>query len=121
MGQAHNCFPVFFLYHYLADHSTFILHSRIWQSPFSHQCLVFHEIASIIIRCFLYVEQGSGASSSFCALTSCSLVRRFILTYLIVGLRTGPSLIDLWTLTVSRWDAYSPSVSRQDCCSLSMK
>jgi hypothetical protein len=54
IGQAHNCFSVFFLYHYLADHSTFILHSRIWQSPFSHLFLVFHGIANINILCFLY-------------------------------------------------------------------
>ena len=56
MSQAHNCFPVFFLYHYLADNCTFFLHSRIWRSPFSHQCLVFHEIANINILCFHYWE-----------------------------------------------------------------
>jgi hypothetical protein len=56
MSQAHNCFPVFFLYHYPADHFTFILHSRIWRSPFSLQYLVFHEIANINILCFLYWE-----------------------------------------------------------------
>jgi hypothetical protein len=102
MGQAHNCFPVFFLYHYLADHSTFTLHSRIWRSPFSRQYLVFHEIANINIICFLYWEwlKKGSTSSSFCALISCSLVRRSLLTYLIVGLRTGPSLIDLWSWTV---------------------
>ena len=54
MGQALNCFHVFFLYHYLADHFTFILHSRIWRSPISHQCIVFHEIANINILCFHY-------------------------------------------------------------------
>jgi hypothetical protein len=52
--RAHNCFPVFFLYHYLADNFTFILHSHIWRSPFSHQCIFFHEIASINILCFHY-------------------------------------------------------------------
>ena len=36
MGQAHYCFPIFFLYHYLADHFAFILHSRIWRSQFCH-------------------------------------------------------------------------------------
>jgi hypothetical protein len=56
IGHAHNCFPVFFLYHYMADHFTFILHSRIWRSPFSYQYLVFHEIANINILCFLYWE-----------------------------------------------------------------
>jgi hypothetical protein len=56
MGQAHYCFRVFFLYHYLADDFTSILHSRIWRSPFCHQYLVFHEIANITILCFLYWE-----------------------------------------------------------------
>jgi hypothetical protein len=56
MGQAHYCFPVFFLYHYMEDHFAFILHSRIWRSPFCHQYLVFHEIANITIICFLYWE-----------------------------------------------------------------
>ena len=37
-------------------HFMFILHSRIWRSPFSHQCLIFHEIANINILCFLYWE-----------------------------------------------------------------
>jgi hypothetical protein len=49
------------------------------------------------------LEHGS-TSSSFRALISCSLVRRSLLTYLIVGLRTRPSLIDLWSWIVSRWD-----------------
>jgi hypothetical protein len=40
-------------------------------------------------------------SYSFCALISRSLVKRPLLTYLIVYLRTGSSLIDLWTWTVS--------------------
>jgi hypothetical protein len=40
--------------------------------------------------------------SSFCAVISCSLVRRSLLTYLSGGLRTGPSLIDLYFWTVSR-------------------
>ena len=53
-SQGHSCFPVFFLYHYLADHFTFILHSRIWRSPCSLQYLFFHEIANINILCFLY-------------------------------------------------------------------
>jgi hypothetical protein len=35
------------------------------------------------------LEQGS-TSYSFCALISCSLVRRSLLIYLIVGFRTGP-------------------------------
>ena len=56
MGQAHYCFLVFFLYHYLADHFAVILHSRIWRSPFCHQHLVFHEIANITIFCFHYWE-----------------------------------------------------------------
>jgi hypothetical protein len=30
ISQGHNFFPVFFCYHYLADHSPFILHSGIW-------------------------------------------------------------------------------------------
>ena len=29
ISQGHNFFPVFFWYHYLADHSSFILHSGI--------------------------------------------------------------------------------------------
>jgi predicted DNA-binding ribbon-helix-helix protein len=43
-------------------------------------------------------------SCSFCALISHSLVKRSLLTYLIVCLRTGSSLIELWTWTVSRRD-----------------
>jgi hypothetical protein len=39
-------------------------------------------------------------SSSFYALISCSLRGRSLLTYLIVGFRTGPSLVDLWYWTV---------------------
>jgi hypothetical protein len=39
---------------------------------------------------------------------------RPLLTYLIVYLRTGSSLIDLWTWTVSRLNLYSSSVFRQD-------
>ena len=54
MAQAHNCFPVFFLYYYLADNFIFILHSHIWRSAFSHQCIFFHEIAIINILCFHY-------------------------------------------------------------------
>jgi hypothetical protein len=47
-------------------------------------------------------EQGS-VTSSFCALISRSLVRRSLPTYPIVCLRTEPSLIDLWSWSVSRW------------------
>jgi hypothetical protein len=43
-------------------------------------------------------------SCSFCALISRSLVQRSLLTYLIVCLRTGSSLIELWIWTVSRRD-----------------
>jgi hypothetical protein len=52
MGHAHNCFPVFFLYHYLADHFTFILHSRIWRSPFYYQYLIRKYM--LTIHPFLY-------------------------------------------------------------------
>ena len=52
MGQAHDFFPVFFRYHYLADHFPFILHSGICWSPFSHQYLVFHEILLPTIKSF---------------------------------------------------------------------
>jgi hypothetical protein len=55
-------------------------------------------------------------SSSFCALISRSLVKRPSLTYLIVYLRTGSSIIDLWTWSVSRLNFYSSSVFRQDVC-----
>jgi hypothetical protein len=43
-------------------------------------------------------------SSSFCALISCSLMRRLLLAYLIVDFRTETSLVELWFWTVSRWD-----------------
>jgi hypothetical protein len=33
MGKAHNCFPLFFQYNYLADHFPFILRSQIWCFP----------------------------------------------------------------------------------------
>ena len=56
MGQAHNCFPLFFSYYYLADHLPFILRRHIWWSPFSHQCFVFHEIANMNLLCRLYWE-----------------------------------------------------------------
>jgi hypothetical protein len=54
MGQAHNCFPVLFRYHYLADQFPFILQSRIWWSPFSHKYFVFHEIGNMNMLCSLY-------------------------------------------------------------------
>jgi hypothetical protein len=56
IGQAHNFFPVFFWYHYLADHFPFILHSGIWWSPYSHRFLVFHEIVNMNLLCLLYCE-----------------------------------------------------------------
>jgi hypothetical protein len=34
--------------------------------------------------------------ASFCALISCSLMRRSLLAYLIVDFRTGTSLVELW-------------------------
>ena len=54
MGQAHNCFPVFFLYHYL----TFYIHltqSHLAVAIFSLM-LIFHEIAKNWILCFLSWE-----------------------------------------------------------------
>jgi hypothetical protein len=107
MGQAHYCFLVFFLYHYLADHFAVILHSRIWRSPFCHQHLVFHEIANITIFCFHYWEWLRTKKYELFLLRTdnCSLVRRSLLTYNNVVLRTGLSLIVLLSWTVSRWDA----------------
>jgi hypothetical protein len=107
IGQAHNFFPVFLWYHYLADHVPFILHSDIWWWPFSYQYLVFHEIENINILCLLHWKWQ---------LFFCVLVKRSLLTYLIVYLRTGSSLIDLWPWTVSRLNFYSSSVFRQDLC-----
>jgi hypothetical protein len=40
--------------------------------------------------------------------------KRPLLTYLIVYLRTGSSLIDLWTWSVSRLKVYSSSAFRQE-------
>ena len=102
MGQAHNCFPVFFLYHYLTlyihltqSHLEFAILSAMlnlsWTLTFSASSTEND------------LEHGS-RGSSFCALISCSLLRRSLLTHLIVGLRTRPSLIHHLSLTVSRWD-----------------
>jgi hypothetical protein len=60
------------------------------------------------------LEQGS-TSSSFCALIRCSLVRRSLLTYINVGLRTGPSLIDLWSLSL--WSNTIQSNTQNLCLS----
>ena len=114
MGQAHNFFPVCFWYHYLADHFPFILHSGIWWSPFFHQYLVFHEIVNSKYEPSL--PALFRVSSSFCALINRSLVKRPLLTYLIVYSRTGSSLIDLWNWTVSKLNVYSSSAFRQDLC-----
>jgi hypothetical protein len=54
MGQAHDFFPVFFLYHYLADHFPFILPNGIWWSPFSHQYLICHAKVNMNLLCLLY-------------------------------------------------------------------
>jgi hypothetical protein len=94
MGQAHNWFPVFSWYHYLADQFSFILHT-----PFSHQYFVFHEIANMNLLCLLYRE--------WLGTRQC--------------LSIGSSIIDLWSWTVSKCDFESSSVSRKDLCSLSIK
>jgi hypothetical protein len=99
MGQAHNCYPIFSRYHYLADQFPFILHSRIWWMPFSHQYFVFHEIANMNFLCLLYWEWRRTMEC----------------------LKIGPSLTDLWSWTVSICDFQSSSVSREDLCSLSIK
>ena len=57
MGQAHDFFPVFFRYHYLADHFPFILHNGIWWSPFSHRYLICHAIVNMNLLCLLYWER----------------------------------------------------------------
>ena len=56
MGEAHDFFPIFFRYHYLAYHFAFILHNGIWWTPCSHQYFVFHEIANMNLLCHLYWE-----------------------------------------------------------------
>ena len=75
--------------------------TTIWQITLHSSCTVALTFSASSTENDL--EQDS-TSSFFCALINCSLVRRSLLTYINVGLRTGPSLIDLWSWTVSRWD-----------------
>ena len=93
--------------------------TTIWQISLHSSCTVASGGRHFLINAYSFMKlqtltfsasstendlEQDSTSSFFCALINCSLVRRSLLTYINVGLRTGPSLINLWSWTVSRWD-----------------